>query len=227
MSMGSAGFGAAFLLCLPVFGCGPGSGGSIPSGQLGSQYAAVFCHRVFTCCEPAERSDINANDEATCRTLVATDVNTKIAGSQASIDAGRINYHGDLARRCVDTLGALSCAQWSGDDEYRRFPECLSILEGTVMPGGACTTSEECRSGSCDINAGTAGTCVARAGLGESCATVSCLATLACQFDTNTCMNPLPDGSPCVYNSDCTNGFCGTDASGARSCASPTTCNGI
>jgi len=227
MRMGSVGIGVAFLSCLPAFGCGPGSGGSIPIGQLGTQYAAVFCHKVFTCCEPAERSDINANDEATCRTLVATDVNTNIANSQASIDAGRISYHGDLARRCVDTVSALSCAQWSGDDEYRRFPECLSVLEGTVMPGGACTTSGECRGGTCDINAGTAGTCVARAGLGESCTTASCLAGLACQFDTNTCMNPLPDGSPCLYNSDCANGFCETDASGAQMCAPPTTCNGI
>src|SRR5512138_2696237 len=90
MRRASVGIGAGFGLfaaCALVVGCGGGSGGSIPIEQLGSEYASIFCHKVFTCCDAAERSTETATmtDEATCRMLVGADVTDNLTSYQTSI----------------------------------------------------------------------------------------------------------------------------------------------
>ena len=196
----------------------------MPQDRLGAEYAAVICRKAFTCCDAAELAG-DAPDEATCRAGIGAEASGTVASYQAATDAGRLIYHGDRARRCLDTLQALPCAQWGGDEELRRFPDCLHIFEGTVAAGGACEHSAECDDGFCDVASGT-GICVAFSRMGESCTAGRCLPELACASDASgfptVCANPLPDGSPCSYDSDCASTFCE-----ASVCGLPLMCNGV
>jgi hypothetical protein len=219
--------GAAAL----VLGCGggSGSGGSVPFDQLATEYASVFCHKAFTCCDAAELAGSNptATDEAGCRAIVETQVSDNLVNDQTSIAAGRLVYHGDSARRCFDSLAALACSQWGANEELIRLPDCLHVTEGAVAPGGTCARDPECAGGFCDN-----GTCVAFADVGESCAGTSCATGLHCSADAaglpTVCTNPLPDGSACMYDDDCASASCNIDtATNTASCGPPTFCNGV
>jgi hypothetical protein len=209
-----------------VMGCGSGSGGSgatVPLDQFASAYAAAVCRKAFDCCDASERADhpTFAADEANCRTAYAAPILSAIATHQASIDVGRVLYHGDRARRCIDAIAALPCAQWSRDDAARRISDCLYYTTGTIAPGGTCTWTIECADGTC----GNQNTCVGRADLGQTCQGVPCRQELACIVDASgtptVCVEPYADGSPCRYDFECAN-FCV-----AGVCGPATFCDGV
>jgi hypothetical protein len=227
MKIACWGIRAAALLVLLAPGCGSGGGSgvvAVPFDQFATEYAAVFCHKGFTCCDAVELGRYGA-DEATCRTTYAAGISANNADFPTAIAAGRIIYHGDRVRRCIDTIAALPCAQWGADEELRRFPDCIGAYDGTVAPGGACTHTAECADGTCDTG-GAAGVCVANAKIGESCVSDSCPLELSCASDASgfptVCATPLPDGSACSYDSDCASTFCE-----ANVCGLPTLCNGV
>ena len=223
--------GAVGLVSLVAFApsCGgSGSTSSIPIDRLGAEYATVFCHKAFTCCDAAELpgNSATAVDEPTCRSTVGARIGSELAANQASIAAGRLVYHGDRARDCLDVVAGLACAQWGADEELARFPDCLMIYEGKVAPGGACSRDAECDRGTCE-----AGACLADLVLGAPCGVGLCEPGSTCIYDANdaptVCSNPMPDGAPCSYNSDCAGGFCESNAAGDRVCGPPTMCNGV
>jgi len=225
--------GSATAFLLGCSGGGGHGGGSVPMDQLGTQYAAIFCHKAFTCCDATELAGGNVTtvDEASCRALVGPEISSNVADNQADVSAGRLVYHGDSARRCLDTLAALPCAQWGADEELARFPDCQHVFEGLVAPAASCTRDAQCADGFCDT---TAGTCVARPKRGEDCANGLCSEGLECQPDPTTgapsvCLPPLADGSPCTFDGQCTSASCNIDtaATGAASCGPPTFCNGV
>jgi hypothetical protein len=228
--------GAPVLLCVAaafVIGCGGGhGGGAVPMDQLGAEYASVFCHKAFTCCDATELAggNVTTADEATCRSLVGPEISSNVADNQADVSGGRLVYHGDSARRCLDTLAALPCAQWGGDEELARFADCQHVFEGLVAPLAPCVRNAECADGFCDT---TAGVCRALPKLGESCPSGLCSEGLACLSNpttgaTDVCGAPLGDGSPCHYDSECTSAFCNIDPGGSTSSCGPATfCNGV
>ena len=206
-----------------VIGCGGGSNGSIPLDQLASEFAITVCRKAFECCDASERADnpMFAADEANCRSAYAAPISSSIATHQASVDTGRILYHGDRARRCLDAIAALPCAQWSRDNAGGRIPDCLHYTKGTIAPGGACGWTIECADGTCSSE----NTCVGRVDVGESCQAAPCRQELACIVDTSgvptVCAEPFADGSPCTYDFECAN-FCQGNL-----CGPATSCNGV
>ena len=221
------GLGTIWGLVALVIGCDGGSNGgsnaSIPLDQFASEFAATVCRKAFECCDASERADhpTFAADEANCRSAYAAPINSSIATHRASVDAGRILYHGDRARRCVDAIAALPCEQWSRDDADRRIADCLHYTKGTIAPGGACGWTIECADGSCNNE----NICVGRAGVGEACQGVPCRWELACIVDAagypTVCVEPFADGSPCTNDFECAN-FCVGNV-----CAPATFCNGV
>jgi hypothetical protein len=200
-----------------------GSNGSIPLDQLASEFAVTVCRKAFECCDASERADHGtfADDEASCRSAYAEPILSSIATHQASLDAGRILYYGDRARRCLDAIAALPCAQWSRDDVSRRISDCLYYTKGTIAPGGACGWTIECADGICNSE----NTCVGRVGVGQSCQGTPCHLELACIVDASgvptVCVEPYADGSPCKYDFECAN-FCVGNV-----CGPATFCNGV
>jgi hypothetical protein len=211
--------------------CGGDSGGpSIPIDQLGIEFAAVFCHKMFMCCEARELTSLDAAavDEASCRANMA--VSAKFAVLQSEVAGGRVIYHGDRARSCLDMVAPLSCQQWSGDFELTRFAVCQTIVDGTVATGGVCATGDECISGHCGSSTGAL-VCAAPAHLGEPCDFAKCVPGLACRTDESAaprmCGQPLADGAPCADYRDCVSGYCITDGTGLAFCGLPVLCDGI
>lgn len=205
-----------------------GGGGTLPADQLSAQYAAVFCHKLFTCCDATELASSPATmvDEATCRTAVVASLAADTANYQASIAAGKTLYHGDRAQHCLDQVTALACDRWGGDDELHELPDCLTFYEGTIAPGAACERSEQCRGGHCESSV-----CVADAKMGEACDIGSCVLELVCIYNADgtagTCGLPHPDGANCFYSDECESHVCGPGAGGPHVCIPPTICNGV
>jgi hypothetical protein len=229
------GFGSVLVLpAIAFIACGGGSGGSggssIPIDQLGSEFAAVFCHKMFMCCDASERTSIDSTavDEATCRSSMSADA--KFALLQAEVAGGHVTYRGDHARSCIDAVAALPCAQWGADFELLRFPACQTIVEGTIATGGVCASNDECVSGFCGSSTGAL-VCAPPAQLGESCDFARCVSGLACRTDASAspakCGQPLPDGAACVDRNDCVSGYCITDGTGQAFCGLFPVCKGI
>jgi hypothetical protein len=214
-------------------GCdGGGSGGAVPLDQVGTQYAAAFCRKAFTCCDATELASDGATavDEATCRATVAVGVSANVANNMDDMAAGRVVYHGDSARRCLDVVAGLACEQWGADEALARFPDCLKVFEGKVAPGAPCTRDAQCADGFCDVN-GT-GVCVARPKSGEACTSGLCSQGLVCLSDSvgsfTVCGAALADGSPCRFDAECASASCNIDAAtNTASCGPMTFCNGV
>ena len=222
-------FAAVMVAC--SLGCGGGSSGkSIPIDQLASEYAAVFCHKMFTCCDASELAarESTGPDEAACRSVVAATVNDPVL--QAQVAAGRVVYHGDRARSCLDTVAALPCQQWALDEKLIRFPACDAITEGTLAAGSACAISDQCIDGFCGSSTGEL-VCAPPAQAGQPCSFAKCVSGLACRTDElaspGICGPRLPDGAACVDQNDCASGYCIGDGTGMASCGLLTTCNGV
>jgi hypothetical protein len=218
---------------LVASGCGPGGGGAIPFDQLANEFANLFCHKAFVCCDAVELQDFPSG-EAECRAAVAADLMSDLTGDETGVAMGTTIYDGAKARACVDTVAALSCSEWGGDDSLRRFPDCLHFFRGTVAPGGACSRSAECLDGTCPPSAGNA-VCVARAALGESCASNTCRQELYCALDPSglptTCAVPKANGMTCIVDLECASRSCvgapTTTGAPPGACGAPSMCNGV
>jgi len=234
---------AGMRRCLPAFvllvvsGCGPSKGGSgggaIPFDQLASEYARVFCQKAFVCCDAVELQSVSGS-EAECRSALSADLMGDLTGDQTGVAMGTTIYDGAKARACLDIVTALPCSEWGADDKLRRFPDCLHILHGTIAPGGACARSGECLDGLCDTSSGS-GACVARAALGESCASATCRSELYCPLDASgrptICAVPKANGMACSADLECASGSCvgapTTAGAPPGACGAPSMCNGV
>jgi hypothetical protein len=202
---------------------GGGDGGSIALANFASEYAKAFCRRVYTCCDDVERAampDWGATEADCVRAATATLSATNLL---AAVDEGRIVYHGDRARRCLDNIAALSCADWGVGFVMRYIPECPQIAEGMGAEGAPCTLQEECASRYCS------GTCLARSGAGEPCSgPFSCQDGLYCSLSDGTCAAILPIGATsCTENPACQNYSCPPPAGSEPRTCIPATCNGV
>jgi hypothetical protein len=213
--------GTVSVLAALMVGCGGESSGSISLDQLGTEYAAMFCRKAFSCCDDTERSGIPSGDEASCRSSYGTSFNAGYANLQMSVDAGRTRYHGDRARRCLDTMAALPCPLWGIGEAVNRLSDCNTTFEGQVAPGGTCARDQECASGYCETSTGT---CVARPKQGEPCTEARCELGLACLNDAwggAACGASRPDGSACYVGAECAS-FCD-----ANVCGPSVLCDGV
>lgn len=180
-------------------------GGPIPISELGEAFVNAYCNVYVTCGL--------IDDISTCRQL---DIDIEIDASLiAAIEAGKVIYHPDKARTCLNGITG-SCDRLALNRSNNTLA-CDETFEGTVAAGGQCAIDEECQSASCDVpacpDACCQGTCVgdappARPRLGESCAETTACVDSFCDATTLTCAAYRPNGEACTSTNQCAAGAC-------------------
>jgi len=218
----------ATAMLVALAGCGSSSSGGVTPVALtdfASESAKATCAHIYKCCDATERMDNTAwgTTEAECVTMQTPVVTTALATVQAGVDAGRITFHGDRARKCLDNTAALSC-DWGLFFNAKYVPDCMHVFDGTVMTGGTCTMDEECMSGWC----GPTG-CAARLALGEACtAPTGCQDGLYCPVSAGDhCAAVKKVGEACEVSISCANNSCVIpDGQTMGTCGASMMCNG-
>jgi hypothetical protein len=193
------------IALLAACGDDDSGGGSIPIDDLQGALISAYCNLYVMCGL--------VDDATTCRAIFGAEVEVD-ADLLAAVEAGKIIYHPDKARECLNGIGG-SCDQnqfFTNDAQEA----CEATFEGTVAAGGQCAMSEECRSRECNIpscpDACCQGTCVGdtpvRSQVGGPCESTSQCIDSFCDFQTNTCGAYRPTGAACTSDSQCQVGGC-------------------
>lgn len=141
---------------------------------------------------------------------------------RTSLEAGRLVFDPERARRCVDSYAQLTCDTLPPDRAAR--DACAEVFTGTIAPGDACAFGEECASGACAReacpDACCAGVCVVprpTPDVGEPCTSL-CVDGAFCNVDA-VCQALLPEGAACT-GPECAAGlYCaGLATSGGGAC---------
>jgi hypothetical protein len=185
-------------------GCG-GGGGSIPIDDLQDAVIDAYCNLYVDCGL--------IDNQATCRTVLGSEIGFD-ASLEAAVDAGKVIYHPDKARECLNGIGGTcdSSRFFSNDAQEA----CNATFEGTVAAGGQCAMNEECKSRDCDVpscpDACCQGTCVGdspvRSQVGGPCESTSQCIDSYCDFQTTTCAAFRPAGAACTTDTQCQVGGC-------------------
>ena len=214
-------------MLVTLAGCGSstsGGGGTVALADFGGELAKVSCHRIYTCCDATERTDNSAPGPTEADCVTAMTANNPLSSLQAGIDVGKIVYHGDKARLCLDHMAALSCADWGINFNMRYVPDCGRITEGTAATSAACASDAECVSGFC-----SASVCAARGALGDACTSpTACQDGLYCPVSAGDhCATAAAVGAACEVSVACQNNSCVIpDGATAGTCGAPMMCNG-
>lgn len=206
--------------------------------DLGEALTQVSCTQLLACCSDAEVTDrvhTSVSTVSACKTELGPRYQAYVQRIANSYMAGRVNYHGDLAKKCLAALQKQSCAQYAV--QHFTGPEagsdCDRWLEPVLLVGSACTDDMECLSGDCQgrslsaTGAVSEGTCAAIPALGQpcesSCATGSYCDTTAA---TPVCVPAQSNGMTCSDASQCQSGICDGTADNATCLAAPVSCTG-
>jgi hypothetical protein len=193
----------------------------LPPAQWGGAYAAAECARIFGCCDATEQMRWSYTDEAQCRQTAATD-------AQAALDdllsVGWATYDGKAARRCVDDIATMACADLLVIGKTILGPSCGNITRGTGKIGAACEDLDViCESSNCEPGPGTCGPT-------RGC-NVICAASEYCDTTAQTCAPFKTDGTACASSAECvfplscqSSGLCATPRPGGASCQSTSDC---
>ncbi|WP_437566042.1 hypothetical protein [Sorangium sp. So ce542] len=197
--------GAAALLGGVLHGCG--GDGSDPGGLGLEDFVRVeselHCRLSYDCCSAAALDNpFLATSKETCVQFRYGIQQVRLLPIlRASAAAGRLVYHPDRMRACVDRLNGAGCAATDADWLCLR-----DVFEGQVPLGGECTVEHDCENWHCvkpDPDA-EVGTCAPWSPDGAVCETfVECDSGRCDIFGTDTCGPRLPEGSDCVLGPDC------------------------
>jgi hypothetical protein len=195
--------------------CSCGSGADDPTilsaQHWGAEFAAAECARIFACCEATE-NQVRANyaDEAECRRIFATDQQTAL---DSALRYRELTYDGKAARRCVDELASLSCADLLPFGFVLYAPSCYAVKRAPSNIGAPCSTG-------CGLDEycdATTQTCAPLKGAGAPCAgTAECAVPLICA--AGICGPPLPGGAACATHRDCASSACTTAVCYPKQC---------
>jgi len=179
-----------------------GTSDSLSLDDYPDAYRDSFCSFLVRC------GDVENLD--TCRRANLGTVHVN-ASARAAIAQGKVEYHGDVTRACLDAQAAISCDVTS--ESSRVVPEsCLQSTTGTLPADAVCALDAECRSSFCAVPfcsmACCTGTCIggaapARAKLGESCDTASCEDAAFCDLDLAVCVALKPNNASCSSPFEC------------------------
>ncbi len=135
----------------------------------------------------------------------------------ASVAAGRMGYDESAGSQCISDLRTIACDQLFGSGGSGPPGACAQAIWGLVPAGSACSTSEDCVSGTyCTYASACGGTCKAYANLGQKCwdgtTYTQCAAGLNCMNDpspatTQSCQMPLQAGQFCPSGWGCADGL--------------------
>jgi hypothetical protein len=133
------------------------------------------------------------------------------SGSCASIRAdggssncGQCGTTAQLGQSCDNTSVNVGCVSGTACDSTSKT--CVAITIGGV--GASCVdAAHECMSGlRCEYQT-SGSTCMQPASQGMSCTPSGCVKGLRCDPTNNTCAALGPQGTACMYNSDCATGL--------------------
>ena len=205
-------------ISIALAACGPDDSEPVDLDELSDEVVDALCAAQLRC--------NNFPDLATCREVTGNDLD--IAGLQADIDAGVIDYDAEAARRCIDLFTSLiTCELTVTGDRFRDLERtCAEVFTGSVADGGSCTEDEQCAGLLADCETEScpdqccAGVCVtepelADAEIGESCAEAPCVAGAYCDDETATCAARVAVGETCSEFDSCVEGaLCDLDGTG-------------
>lgn len=214
-------FSWAFLF-VSLAGCGGETVGNVAVEAACTDYATALCGRIAAC---------SAFDLAvrfgTMNVCVAS-------GRQQCIDqmsAPGTTWTGAGLEACGQAWGALSCEAFLA---LQGAPTACRPTPGALAQGAMCRYDAQCMSTRClpSLSGGACGTCVAVAGLGQSCVQAQCEYGLVCAPGPRTCVMPAAPGEgcdamtrPCRRGGDCVvSGTAGTCV--ARPAMTGAPCNG-
>jgi hypothetical protein len=175
-------------------------------------FASLYCRRIFSCCQQADRFT-GDDDEETCTRKERAVV---LSGNEF-IDRGVSHYDREAAMVCFRKLATGSCDEVFAK-ETGRFIACQDVLVGMGAPGAFCEADVECASSRCIADecavvppARCAPTqfvdpetlaCRPRGVIGTACQSrAGCAPGLTCL--AGECEAPLPDGAPCEKTEEC------------------------
>jgi hypothetical protein len=217
----------ALAMLVTLAGCGSSSsgGGSVARENFVSESAKATCHHLYGCCDATElmADPTWGTTEAECVTMQTPVLTSAVMNLLAGVDAGRIVYHADRAKQCLDSIAALSCG-WGIYYSTRYVSGCAHVFDGTVATGDACTLDEECMSGFCSPTG-----CAARLAVGEACTSpTACQDGLYCPVSAGDhCVAVAKIGQACEVSISCENNSCVIpDGQTSGTCGPPMMCNG-
>jgi hypothetical protein len=217
------------LFALPA-SCGSGAAPDpmmVPLAVWPAAQAAILCQRIATCCDSSEKAKYYYVNDAQCRQMQA-DLHM---GVNNLVAQGLVVYDANAARRCLDEMKAISCADLFNDDVDMLAPlapSCSQVATGTLRLGESCDVYPMfCASGNCVLETRTcgpalgcpascaaaqycdeaAGGCVPLKADGSACdSDAQCTSPSVCRM--LVCGAALPDGAACSENAGCTSGHC-------------------
>jgi len=219
-------------LAVALLGCGGVSG--IPIDKTSTDFAQAICSNAYKCCMPAQLMNNMAagTTEQECETKTADNFRKTLQNMQNSDKAGRAKYDQAQVDMCLAALRAATCDDLTKIWNINQIPACNStFMTPLVAAGDKCQNDFECIDGVCQkpMNA-VDGVCVGGNAAGAACTSNDnrCSADLTCNghatMDTSDdiCVVEQDVGGACVDNFDCKNRNCVADASGAKTCQTPT-----
>jgi hypothetical protein len=222
---------AALVIALLVVSCGSGAPGSpdgaaslgdggVPFDQMAGLWRKALCNKIYSCCSPAELMSNPAvgKDSPTCQTALNGEASLFLADLEASVQAGRVVYHGDKMAECLAGLQARSCDQLKmppGDKNLTQ--QCPGVIESKVPIGGLCSGYFDCIGGWCEGDDGpTMDMCSPRKPLGGDCDEGPECQSGVCDDDARVCIDvPAGSGNICGFGTEAV-GQHGTVPPGSR-----------
>lgn len=225
-------------------GVGAGAGDASDVAPVGPEdYAAfsltfsrLYCRRLFSCCDAADRTAIiGMDDETTC---VRKENEVVLGVGMDYLDRGVSFYDRGAATVCFASLTSDPCGAVFSHENGRLVACQGGVLKGLGANGTECEGDIECLSNRCTVNSGCApplaplctadefydgktAACAPRRQRGEDCVnSSSCAGDLICLG--KKCADPLPDGQVCSSPSDCA----GTCTSFSGGVCRPAVCGG-
>jgi len=219
----------AFLSLAILVGCS--GGGGVTIDQLPTELAKSSCSKLSECCtaEEFKTQTLGADTEAKCEQVLGGFTTLGFGAINDSVHTGRVIYHSDKVRACLDAAAAASCVAY-GADSGAGITACEGVFEPKVAIGGQCgndidCTTKYCSGDSIDLNGKiTYGVCANGPTAGMPCDHGDCATGLSC--DGSTCAAPRADGAACTLDEQCTSNGCNDDAQGRGTCGVRTTCDG-
>lgn len=209
-----------------------------PMAHFARDRVRVQCEKDFACCSLGESRFQNGLVPVTVDDCVARH-HLPLGDLQHLEEQGLLVFDPQKAQECINTLTAMTCAEFFFSNAVNWDDYCTDPFLGNVPNGAPCTGWEECASSYCfkEVSYGIPeyGICREFGDVGEACQPyVGCREGLHCD-DSNraapSCQPQRPLGTECNsyqgWPQQCARGLtCLADAAGVQRCSTPVTCDG-